>query len=294
MIGMKLRTHNRYPFEPIVSRRVAPWPDGKGLAIYVALNLEIYAFGEGLKEDIVPGLGTPDVLNYSWNEYGNRIGAWRLLELFEEVGLLPTLSLNALLCSTYPQIPDAFRKRGAAIVAHGRTNSESQADLTEEAERNLIHEARDGIARYAGARPRGWLGPWIAETERTPDLLQEAGFSYLLDWCMDDQPVWMRTREGRILSVPYPQELNDSNAISWRRHDARTFADMIVAQYDEMLRQSESQPLVMSLALHAHVAGQPFRIAALRPALKHIAATHPKTWVTTSDAIAGAFSAGKA
>lgn len=286
---MKLRAHSRYPFVPITRRPAMSWPEGKRLAIYAALNLEIYAFGEGLKEDIVPGLGTPDVLNYSWNEYGNRVGAWRLLDLFEEVGLQPTLSLNSVLCETYPEIPDAFRKRGAAVVAHGRSNSESQSDLAEEAERTLIEEARDSIARYAGAPPSGWLGPWIAETERTPDLLQEAGFSYLLDWCMDDQPVWMRTRAGRILSVPYPQELNDSNAISWRRHDAETFADMIVAQYEEMLRQSEGQPLVMPLALHAHVAGQPFRIAALRPALKHIATRHAKTWVTTSDAIADAF-----
>jgi peptidoglycan/xylan/chitin deacetylase (PgdA/CDA1 family) len=286
---MKLRSHDRYPFAPIAGRTAPVWPDGRRLAVYVALNLEIYAFGEGLKEDIVPGLGTPDVLNYSWNEYGNRIGAWRLLDLFEEVGLTPTLSLNAHLCATYPEIPDAFRKRGAAIVAHGRTNSESQADLAEDAERELIADARETIARYAGAAPKGWLGPWIAETERTPDLLQEAGFAYLLDWCMDDQPVWMKTRGGRILSVPYPQELNDSNAISWRRHTAADFADMIVAQYDEMLRQSEQQPLVMSLALHAHVAGQPFRIAALRPALRHIAARLPRSWVTTSDDIAASF-----
>src|SRR3954451_20847058 len=125
---MKLKSHTRYPFVPITRRPAMSWPSGKRLAIYVALNLEIYAFGEGLKEDIVPGLGTPDVLNYSWNEYGNRVGAWRLLDLFEEVGLQPTLSLNALLCEIYPEIPDAFRKRGAAIVAHGRTNSESQAD----------------------------------------------------------------------------------------------------------------------------------------------------------------------
>jgi allantoinase len=64
---------------------------------------------------------------------------------------------------------------------------------------------------------------------------------------------------------------------------------MIVAQYDEMLRQCERQPLVMSLALHAHIAGQPFRIAALRSALRHIAAKHDNTWITTSDNIATAF-----
>ena len=157
------------------------------------------------------------------------------------------------------------------------------------AERKLIHDARSEIAHLIGRSPNGWLGPWIAETNQTPDLLQEAGFTYLLDWCMDDQPVWMTTRNGRILSVPYPQELNDSNAIACRRHTAADFADMIVAQYDEMLRQCERQPLVMSLALHAHIAGQPFRITALRSALRHISTKHDHTWITTSDDIATAF-----
>jgi allantoinase len=286
---MKLRSHGRFVFTPITARPNWAWPGGKRLAVYVALNLEIYGFGEGLKEDIVPGLGTPDVLNISWNEYGNRVGAWRLLDLYREVGLPPTLSLNSWLCSAHPELPDAFRKAGAAIVCHGRTNAEAQAGMDEAAERALITEARDDIARWNGVPPTGWLGPWIAETERTPDLLQEAGFRYLLDWCMDDQPVWMKTRKGRILSVPYPQELNDSNAIAGRRHTATDFADMIVAQYREMLRQSEHQPLVLAIALHAHVAGQPFRIDALRKALAHICQPDDRVWLTTSDAIAEAF-----
>jgi hypothetical protein len=286
---MQIKPHGRFPFSPITARTFGGWPDGRRLAIYVALNLEVYSFGEGMKEDIVPGLGTPDVLNISWNEYGNRVGAWRLLELFQEVGIVPTLSLNSRLCAIHPEIPDAFLKAGAAIVCHGRTNAEAQAGLGEADERTLITEARDELGRWLGFAPRGWLGPWIAETAVTPDLLQEAGFGYLLDWCMDDQPVWMQTRTGRILSVPYPQELNDSNAVACRRHTANQFADMIVGQYDEMLRQCRGQPLVMGVALHAHVAGQPFRIDALRPALAHIARRNELTWLTTTDAIAGAF-----
>ncbi len=211
------------------------------------------------------------------------------MELFSELEFRPTISLNSRLCGFYPELPGAFAKSGAAIVCHGRTNAEAQAGLDEAAERKLINDVRAEIAHLTGYPPNGWLGPWIAETERTPDLLQEAGFTYLLDWCMDDQPVWMTTRSGRILSVPYPQELNDSNAIACRRQTAADFADMIVAQYDEMLRQCERQPLVMSLALHAHIAGQPFRIAALRSALRHICAKHDTTWLTTSDDIATAF-----
>jgi hypothetical protein len=134
------------------------------------------------------------------------------------------------------------------------------------------------------------LSPWIAETERTPDLLHEAGYRYLLDWCMDDQPVWMATRSGRILALPYPQELNDSAAIIGRQVGAQDFADMVIDQFDEMLEQSRArQPLVMGIALHAMIAGQPFRVRALRRALEHISVRRDRCWLATAGAIADSF-----
>jgi peptidoglycan/xylan/chitin deacetylase (PgdA/CDA1 family) len=291
---MDLPHPGRFDDVPIVRRPQAAWPQGKRLAVYVALNLESYAFGEGLSEDIVPGSGTPDVLNWSWREYGNRVGAWRLLDAFKQSGIAPSLLVNSAIYARHAELAQAFRDAGAAIVAHGRTNSESQAGLDEAAERRLIVEARDAIAAHAGGPPQGWLGPWIAETPRTPDLLRAAGFSYVLDWCMDDQPIWLVAQGGRLLSVPYPQELNDSNAIVARRHTAADFADMIVDQFDEMREQATGQPLVMGVALHAYVAGQPFRLRKLKAALRHIGTSYPDVWFATSDAIAAHWANAKA
>ncbi len=284
-----LRTHGRYDYSPIVARPGGAWPNGRGLAVYVALNLEHYAWGEGLVEDLVSGIPAPDVLNNSWREYGNRVGAWRLHELMRSLSLPVTLLVNSELYAACPDLIAAFRAQGAEIASHGRTNSEHQAGLAEADERSLIQLVTRTIAEHEGQPPAGWLSPWIAETERTPDLLHEAGYHYLLDWCMDDQPVWMRTRSGRILSVPYPQELNDSAAIIGRRVAAREFADMVIDQFDEMLEQSRAQPLVMGIALHAMIVGQPFRLRALRRALQHIAAQRERCWLTTAGAIADAY-----
>ena len=286
-----LRSHGRYEYSPIVTRPAGRWPNGQGLAVYIALNLEQYAWGEGLVEDLVPGIPKPDVLNNSWREYGNRVGAWRLLELFQSLALPVTLLVNSELYDACPQLVAAFRAQGAEVASHGRTNSEHQAGLDEAAEHALIAEVTKTIARHEGRPPAGWLSPWIAETERTPDLLQEAGYRYLLDWCSDDQPVWMRTRSGRILALPYPQELNDSAAIIGRHVGAREFADMIVDQFDEMVEQSTRTPLVMGIALHAMIAGQPFRLRALRSALRHIAERRERCWLTTAGAIAEAMRA---
>jgi allantoinase len=121
----------------------------------------------------------------------------------------------------------------------------------------------------------------------TPDLLAEAGYSYLLDWGMDDQPIWFRTRGGkRILSVPYPQEVNDIPAIAVRRNMGTQFSEMIVDQFDEMLAQSKSGPLVMGIALHPYLVGYPYRLRELRRALDHINKSNKQFWLTTSGAIA--------
>jgi peptidoglycan/xylan/chitin deacetylase (PgdA/CDA1 family) len=281
-----LRTHGRFGYEPIVGRRTFEWPEGRRLALYVALNLEHYAFGEGLTEQLVPGAPEPDVLNYSWRDYGNRVGAWRILRDLERLALPATVLLNADLYAHAPALVAAFRARGDEIAAHGRTNSERQSDLAETGERQLIADATDTIARHEGRRPAGWLGPWIAESAVTPDLLHEAGYEYVLDWCADDQPLWLATRAGRLLAVPYPQELNDSSAIVGRRVGAAEFADMIVDQFDEMLEQAAEEPLVMGIALHAYIVGQPFRLRQLRRALAHVAAPRAAVWRTTAGAIA--------
>lgn len=284
---MKLPTHGRYDYVPIARRADYSWPGGKRLAVYLGLNLEHFAFGKGLGAELAPGGPQPDVLNFAWRDYGNRVGAWRMLELFDALRLPSTVLLNASLYDYCPELAAAFRARGDEIAGHGITNSERQSVLSEADEKALIAETTNAILRHEGKPPRGWLGPWIAESAATPDLLKEAGYDYLLDWCHDDQPVWMRTRSGPILSVPYPQEINDIPAIAVRRADAATFAQMIIDNFDEMLEQSAKQPLVMGIALHAYIVGQPFRLRHLRRALQHIANHRDEVWITTAGAVAG-------
>jgi allantoinase len=281
-----LPTHGRYDYLPITRRPDYSWPEGRRLAVYVAINLEHFAFGEGLGAALAPGGPQPDVLNFAWRDYGNRVGAWRLLQLLEAQGLPCCAIANAAIADYCPELLQAFAARGDEIVAHGRSNSERQGDLDEAAEASLIAESTAIITRQMGARPQGWLGPWISESRVTPDLLQEAGYAYLLDWCHDDQPVWFRTRRGRILSVPYPQEVNDIPAIVARQGTAADFADMIVDQFREMLRQSVGQPLVMGVALHPYIVGQPYRLRPLRRAFEEIARERESLWLTTPGAIA--------
>jgi allantoinase len=283
---MHLPTHHRYTYSGIAERPVYEWPGGKRLAVYVAVNLEHFAFGEGLGAELAPGGPQPDILNYAWRDYGNRVGAWRMIELFDALRLPVAVLLNTEMYTYAPPLVAAHRKRGDEFVGHGRTNAERQGVLPESDEAASIAACTRDMTQHEGKQPRGWLGPWISQSRVTPDLLDEAGYTYTLDWCQDDQPIWFKTRRGRILSVPYPQELNDIPMIVGRKLDGAQFAQMIIDNFDEMLAESARRPLVMGIALHAYLVGQPYRFRHLRRALEHIAAHRDQLWLTTPGGIA--------
>jgi peptidoglycan/xylan/chitin deacetylase (PgdA/CDA1 family) len=284
--------HGRYPYRPIVAPAGYRWPEGNGLAVYLAVNLEIYDFGAAHLDEIVSNPARPDLINYAWLDWGNRVGAWRLLEAMQEFGIPATALVNSRLYAAAPGLVEAWREAGSEIAAHGRTNGESQARMSEAEEQVLIAEATAEIARREGRPPAGWLSPWIAETGTTPDLLAEAGYRYLLDWGADDRPFRLDTRAGPILSVPYPQEANDANAIAVRRAGAAEFRDICLAQIEEMLRQAESGPLVCPIALHPHIIGQAHRLHHFRAVLKRLAELRGDIWLTTAGAIAGVAAGG--
>jgi peptidoglycan/xylan/chitin deacetylase (PgdA/CDA1 family) len=285
---MQLRHHGRYRYSPIGERPAYDWPGGKRLAFYIAVNIEHFSFGEGLGHSPTAPGPQPDVRNYGWRDYGLRVGVWRLFDLLDEFRLPACHLVNAAIFDHAPQIAARIRARGDEIVGHGRTNSESQGELPEAEERALVRDTTEAITRHEGRGPAGWLGPWIAESPVTLDLLKEAGYRYVLDWPIDDQPVWLRTRSGRLLSVPYPIEINDSPAMLTRRHTASDFTEMVVDHFEEMLSQSRRQPLVCGVSLHTFVAGQPFRLRQLRRALQHIVdhRERDRVWLTRPAAIA--------
>jgi len=258
--------------------------------VYIGFNVEHFAFGQGLGANLAPAAPQPDVPNYAWREYGNRVGVWRCLELFDALALPVGAIVNTALYDHAPEIIDAFVQRGDELIAHWHTNAERQAALPENEERDLIRHCRERMARAHGSAPDGWLSPWISESAITPDLLQEAGFRFTLNWCHDDQPTRMKTRAGSLWSLPYPQELNDIPMIVGRQMDGKNFAQRIIDQFDEMLQQSRQQSLVMGIALHPYLVGQPYRLRHLRRALQHIgghrtAGGQQEVWITTPGGI---------
>lgn len=278
--------HGRYPYRPITDRPVYDWPGGKRLALYLGVNHEVFRFGDGHGAELAPAKTQPDVMNYAWRDYGNRVGVWRLFDLFDRLDLRTTALLNAEVLDQCPGLAEACRDRGDEIAAHGATNAEAQGDLDRADEARLIANVTDRLAAL-GVRPTGWLGPWISESADTPDLLAEAGYRYVLDWAHDDQPVRLSTAHGDLLSVPYSQEINDIPAIIGRKQETETFAAMIDAAVEQLLSECDRRPVVLGIALHPYIMGQAHRVPALARVLTRLReADDPRIWWTTAGEIA--------
>jgi allantoinase len=281
-----LPTHGRFGYSPITARADYSWPDGKRLAVYIAVCIEHFSYGEGgLGLSYSPGIPHPNTYNWAWREYGNRVGGWRLLDALLEHGIPPTVLLNSECYEHCPELVDAYRGAGAEFVGHGRTNSVHPNDLDEDTERGMIRDVLETMTEHEGAAPAGWMSPGANPSAVTEDLLAELGFRYTLDWPMDDQPTWMRTRGGPLLSVPYPHEVNDVPMIAFHHGTAGAFADMVIDTLDELLERSAQHPLVCGIVTHTFIVGQPHRLRRFRTAVEHLVGL-PGVWLTTPGAIA--------
>jgi allantoinase len=285
----QLNKHNRYDYCPLPNRPDFLWPGGKRLAVCICNNIEVFSFLSGLGSDSASLAAPQTTRNYAWRDYGNRVGQWYLFDLLEEYGLPASHNINSMLIDECPQIVARIKQRGDEFIGHGRTNAERQDVLSEQQEKQLINEATQSMKRYTGMQPAGWLGPYLAQSAVSLDLLKEAGYKYVLDWPADDQPFWMRTRSGPLLSVPYSLELNDSPVMVFRQEAVANFEKMIIDQFDEMLLQSRKWSLVYSLVIHPFIIGQPFRLRALRRALAHIVKSRDDLWITTPGSVAAHF-----
>jgi peptidoglycan/xylan/chitin deacetylase (PgdA/CDA1 family) len=278
-------------YSPIVDRRAGRWPGGRRLAVYVAVGVEAYRPGGGHRECLLPDVPEPDRVNTAWRDYGNRAGIFRLLDRLTQLGLPPTVLLNTMIYDTAPAVTDAARAAGAEIVGHGVSNSDSLADMDHPAEHDYVASVAESIRRHEGGPPGGWSSPWLAHTPTTVESLVATGYRYLLDLRPDDQPVWLSSPAGPLLSIPYALELNDSSTVIGRQATPAEFADMIVDEFDELVDAPDDHPIVMSVVLHSFISGAPFRLRPLTRALAHISRQPERVWLTQPRHIHRAFTA---
>ncbi len=272
--------HGRFDYSPIVDREPLRFPNGARVAVWVIPNIEHFHWDKpSTSVTAVTAHLKPDVLNYSWRDFGVRVGIWRMMETMERHGVKGTVALNSEVCGQYPRIIEAGNELGWEWMGHGSTNSVLFNDQPEEEERRLIGDIVSTIADGTGTAPKGWLGPALSESFNTPDILAGNGIEYVCDWVNDEQPYPMNVRSGSLISMPYSIEINDIPAFLDRGLGAEEFYRMIVDQFDMLYEDGATSGRVMAICLHPFLIGHAFRAKYLDKALDHIA-RRKEVWVT--------------
>ncbi|WP_437952637.1 polysaccharide deacetylase family protein [Sorangium sp. So ce296] len=278
--------HDRFPYSAISDRPPLRWPNGARVAVWVIPNIEHFLFDRPSASIIAATAGlVPDVLNYSWRDYGVRVGVWRMMDVMEKHGVKGTAALNADVCRYYPRIIEGGNALGWEWMAHGTNNSTLINGQSEEEERQLIGSVIETVRQSTGQRPRGWLSPGLTESHRTLDLLAAAGIEYVANWVNDEQPYPMRVKSGSVLSLPYSVEINDYTAFLEQGQSGETFGRMICDQFDVLYEDGARSGRVMAICLHPFLSGHPHRSKYLARALAHITSRR-EVWVTTGGEIA--------
>ena len=261
----------RISYEPIVGRKPLTLPGGARVAVWVIVNVEEWDPQAPMPRTVLTppagGSPSPDIPNWAWHEYGNRVGFWRFVEAFDALSIPAALCINGVAVTGYPQIAEAARDRGWEFIGHGFTQRNMQKV---DDERLDIRRTTEAIEAFTGKRPRGWLGPGLTETWETPDILVEEGYEYVADWVLDDEPVALRTRAGPIVNIPYTQECNDVAMMLIQHHPAREYRDRALDQFEQIYRDSERSARVMALSVHPYIMGVPHRFRYLRELLQTI------------------------
>ena len=250
----------RISYSPISTRPPLKLPDGKRMAVWVIVNIEEWDIKQTMPRTVLTppagGSPMPDIPNWAWHEYGNRVGFWRLLKVFDDHDLPGVLAINGCAIAAYPDITEAARERNWEFIGHGFTQRNMQKV---ENERDDIRKTAEAIEAATGRRPRGWLGPGLTETWDTPDLLKQEGYDYVCDWVLDDQPVWLKTTTTPILNVPYTQECNDVAMMLIQHHKASEYCDRAIDQFEQIYEDAANSARVMALVVHPYIMGAPHR-----------------------------------
>lgn len=281
---------DRFEYSALPERPTGRWPNGARTALWVAPNIEHYEY---LPEHIRvrnpwPRMPHPDVLGYGLRDYGNRVGVWRMMQLFDRLALRCTVSLSMSVLDMYPEIAEGMLARNWELMSHGLYNTRYHWGLSESEERAAIEECQAIHRRVVGSGLKGWFSPAGSNTLATPDLVAEAGIQYLCDLYHDDQPTPLKVRSGgKLWSLPYSMEVNDF--VAWRRgQEAAEFGQKIRDEFDTLYAEGAMRCNVMNIALHPFIMGQPHRIEHLEGALEYIL-SHEDVWCATGSEIVDAF-----
>lgn len=287
----------QYPYVPLPKRAPLRWPNGKRVAVIVTFNLETwdlvkdgdqpyYAGGPPILPATLPA-NIPDYPNYTWREYGQRVGLWRMFDAMDQFGVKPSCTTNAVTFERRREMIDAALERDCEILAHNFEQGELLTDYAHdpEKEREIILRSLETYENYIGRKARGWLSSSLRGTLNTASVLAGEGCIFYCDIMNDDQPFMINTDNGPIVGVPYSNEINDFTLVTRRGHTTDEVSAILREELSVLYEEGATSGRIMNVGLHPHVSGRAYRNRALKEFLEY-ATSLEDVWWTTREEIA--------
>jgi peptidoglycan/xylan/chitin deacetylase (PgdA/CDA1 family) len=263
---------DRCDYSAVVDRAPLKLPNGARVIFWSIVNLEVWDIAHPMARQVLPAptgqMLLPDVANWSWHEYGMRVGVWRFFELFKRLGIKPTLAINARVCEDYVRVAEQAKTDGWEFMGHAYQQGPIHKVEDQAA---MIKHTVQVIERFTGEKPIGWLGPGLTQTLETPDLLAAAGIKYIGDWVYDDEPTTIRTTHGPLVTLPYTVETNDIPMMLVQHHESDYLTRRTIDQFDRLYAEGAQRAKIVALAIHPYISGQPHRIKYLEQIYEHVA-----------------------
>ncbi len=276
---------DRYAWRRSIDRPRLALPNGKQIAVMIVVPLEFHMLNPSGKPFKHPGAMQtpyPDLRHFTTRDYGNRIGAFRILKELKAAGVRATFAVNARLLARVKPLIGAILEDDHEIAAYGwDTDSLHFSGIDPDAERKFILDARAAF-NADGLHPKTWMSPARQQSFATPDLIRAAGFTVCLDWEIDNVPVAMRTDHGVLICPPLFHELDDRKLFIDQRQTEAEWRDQIL-EAAALLKSEHGRfgGQVLSFTLTPYVIGQPFRIWALRETLAALGGDN-QVWCATA------------
>jgi allantoinase len=266
-----MHPRERVPYSLIQDRKPLKLPGGLRLIVWPVLALEEWDMARPMARMVItPPQGQPmlpDHPNWTWHEYGMRVGFWRIKRMLDALKMNPTVTLNARVCETYPAVAKACVEAGWELNAH----SYDQVPMHKlEDQKAVIDKSIAIISKFWGKRPRGWFGPGLTQTFDTLDHLSASGIEYIGDWVLDDEPVTLKTTHKPVVALPYNFELHDIVLMALQNHPSDQMYRRVIDQFECLYVESTERPKIMAVAMHCYLSGMPHRINYVRRAFEEV------------------------
>ncbi len=274
----------RVPYEMSTERKALAPLNGNSLIVHIVLNVEYWPFNSPMPRAVFPAphghAPVPDVPNAAWVEYGMRAGMPRIMRLLAERGIKASAFMNAACADIYPQCAEAMLKADWEFVGHCYVQKSLSSETNE---REVIEQSLSRLEQLTGTKTRGWLGAGLGETFHTPDILKENDVDWLADFFLDDLPVWIRTKHGPLIGLPYTAELNDVPIWAIQHHSSDEMFRRVEATLSIFENELTESPRVLTIALHPHLIGVPHRAYWFEKVLDLLVARNDTLFVTGSE-----------